>query len=77
MRLEGPDSILGPMLAMATDRGTALAPVPLPEAAFLFADIAGFTAYTETHGDVRAAQLAWRLRLGVEAQLGMPIRLNV
>jgi class 3 adenylate cyclase len=55
---------------MATDRGTALAPVPLPEAAFLFADIAGFTAYTETHGDVRAAQLAWRLRLGVEAQLG-------
>jgi class 3 adenylate cyclase len=58
------------MLGMATDRSTALAPVPLPEAAFLFADIAGFTAFTETHGDVRAAQLAWRLRLGVEAQLG-------
>jgi adenylate cyclase len=46
------------------------AAVPLAEAAFLFADIVGFTAYTETHGDSRAAELAWRLRLGVEAQLG-------
>jgi adenylate cyclase len=44
--------------------------VPLPEAAFLFADIAGFTAYTEIHGDEAAAELAWRLRLGVEGQLG-------
>ena len=44
--------------------------VLLPEAAFLFADIAGFTAYTEIHGDAPAAELAWRLRLGVEAQLG-------
>lgn len=43
---------------------------PVPEAAFLFADIAGFTAFTETEGDTRAAELAWRLRLGVEAQLG-------
>jgi adenylate cyclase len=58
------------MFEPTTDLGAPLAPVPLPEAAFLFADIAGFTAYTETHGDVRAAELAWRLRLGVEAQLG-------
>src|SRR5918999_3364416 len=43
--------------------------IALPEAAFLFVDIAGFTAYTEIHGDERAAELAWRLRLGVEAQL--------
>lgn len=48
----------------------ALAPVPLSDAAFLFADIAGFTAFTELHGDARAAELAWRLRLGVEQQLG-------
>jgi adenylate cyclase len=54
----------------ATHPTDAVAPVPLPEAAFLFADIAGFTAYTEANGDVRAAELAWRLRLGVEAQLG-------
>ncbi len=58
------------MLKTATDPSAALAPVPLSDAAFLFADIAGFTAYTEIHGDVRAAELAWRLRLGVEAQLG-------
>jgi class 3 adenylate cyclase len=45
------------------------APVHLPDAAFLFADIAGFTAFTERHGDLRAAELAWRLRLGVEEQL--------
>src|SRR5918999_2109257 len=44
--------------------------IALPDAAFLFADVAGFTAYTEIHGDARAAELAWRLRLGVEAQLG-------
>jgi adenylate cyclase len=44
--------------------------IALPEAAFLFADVAGFTAYTEIHGDARAAELAWRLRLGTEAQLG-------
>src|ERR1700747_30810 len=47
----------------------APAAVCLPEAAFLFADIAGFTAFTERHGDLRAAELAWRLRLGVESQL--------
>ena len=40
------------------------------EAAFLFADIVGFSAFTEQHGDERAAELAWRLRLGVERQLG-------
>ena len=49
---------------------SAAAPVPVQEAAFLFADIAGFTALTELEGDTRAAELAWRMRLGVEAQLG-------
>src|SRR5438105_1173077 len=49
---------------------TATTPVELPAAAFLFADIVSFTAYTETHGDAAAAALAWRLRLGVEEQLG-------
>ena len=49
---------------------TAPGAIALPDAAFLFADIAGFTAYTEIHGDARAAELAWRLRLGVEDQLG-------
>jgi adenylate cyclase len=44
--------------------------IELGEAAFLFVDIEGFTAYTEIHGDAAAADLAWRLRLGVEAQLG-------
>jgi adenylate cyclase len=58
------------MLDTPTASGTTLTTVPLPEAAFLFADIAGFTAFTELHGDARAAQLAWRLRLGVERQLG-------
>jgi adenylate cyclase len=58
------------MLTTATDLNEALAPVPLGEAAFLFADVVGFTAFTEAHGDARAAELAWRLRLGVEAQLG-------
>jgi len=46
-------------------------PVELPAAAFLFADIVGFTAYTEDHGDLAAAELASRLRLGVEEQLGV------
>jgi adenylate cyclase len=45
-------------------------PTTVREAAFLFADIVGFTAFTEQHGDERAAELAWRLRLGVERQLG-------
>jgi class 3 adenylate cyclase len=49
---------------------TAIAPVELPPAAFLFADVVAFTAYTEARGDAAAAQLAWRLRLGVEQQLG-------
>ena len=53
-----------------TERRLCPDPVEVPEAAFLFADIVGFTAYTETHGDAAAAELAWRLRLGVEAQLG-------
>jgi class 3 adenylate cyclase len=44
-------------------------PRPVSEAAFLFADIVGFTAFTEAEGDERAAELAWRLRLGVESQL--------
>jgi len=45
-------------------------PTMVREAAFLFADIVGFSAFTEQHGDERAAELAWRLRLGVERQLG-------
>jgi adenylate cyclase len=58
------------MLDVATRPRTALTAVPLPGAAFLFADIAGFTAFTELNGDAAAAELAWRLRLGVERQLG-------
>ncbi len=58
------------MLKTITDRRMALRPVPLPEAAFLFADVAGFAAFTEIRGDADAAALAWRLRLGVEEQLG-------
>jgi adenylate cyclase len=58
------------MLQAAINASTAPARVALPEAAFLFADIARFTAYTEIHGDARAAELAWRMRLGVEGQLG-------
>jgi adenylate cyclase len=54
----------------ATNHHLAPGAVALPDAAFLFADIVGFTAYTEIHGDTLAAELAWRLRLGVEAQLG-------
>ncbi|HEX4563398.1 MAG TPA: adenylate/guanylate cyclase domain-containing protein [Solirubrobacteraceae bacterium] len=49
---------------------TTAAPVELPAAAFLFADVVSFTAYTEDQGDAAAAQLAWRLRLGVERELG-------
>jgi adenylate cyclase len=45
-------------------------PTRVREAAFLFADIVGFTAFTEQHSDERAAELAWRLRLGVERELG-------
>lgn len=58
------------MLQVDTDPRTIPARVPLPEAAFLFADIARFTVFTEIYGDARAAELAWRLRLGVEEQLG-------
>jgi adenylate cyclase len=57
------------MFDAANDLSAQLAPVPVSEAAFLFADISGYTAYTETQGDARAAELAWRLRLGVEGQL--------
>jgi adenylate cyclase len=58
------------MFETVTDRAVAQAPVCLGDAAFLFADIVGFTAFTEAHGDAHAAELAWRLRLGVERQLG-------
>lgn len=58
------------MHQLAIDPSTTPARVPLPEAAFLFADIARFTVFTEIHGDARAAELAWRMRLGVEEQLG-------
>lgn len=58
------------MLEKVTDRYATQPPVCLEEAAFLFADIVGFTAFTEAHGDAHAAELAWRLQLGVERQLG-------
>jgi adenylate cyclase len=58
------------MLEVVRDREVTQAPVHVGEAAFLFADVVGFTAFTEAHGDARAAELAWRLRLGVERQLG-------
>jgi len=58
------------MFQVAADASPTPVRVTLPEAAFLFADIARFTAFTETHGDTRAAELAWRMRLGVEGQLG-------
>jgi adenylate cyclase len=63
------DSV-SPILDSMAAASSTPAPVPLPQAAFLFADIAGFTTFTEREGDVRAAELAWRLRLGVEQQLG-------
>ncbi len=58
------------MLQVATDASPVPMRVVLPEAAFLFADLACFTAFTEMHGDARAAESAWRMRLGVEGQLG-------
>jgi adenylate cyclase len=58
------------MFETVTDRELAQAPECLGDAAFLFADIVGYTAFTEAHGDAHAAELAWRLRLGVERQLG-------
>jgi len=42
---------------------------------FLFADIVGFTSYTERHGDDAAADLAARFRAGVEALLPEGARL--
>lgn len=58
------------MLKTATTANTAPLRVALSDAAFLFADIASFTTFTEVHGDARAAELAWRMRLGVERVLG-------
>lgn len=57
------------MLHTLDGRAAAQAPQQVDEAAFLFADIVGFTAYNEEHGDARAAELAWRLRIGVEQAL--------
>ncbi len=42
---------------------------------FIFADIVGFTSYTERHGDAAAADLAARFRSGVEAMLPEGARL--
>jgi class 3 adenylate cyclase/YHS domain-containing protein len=39
------------------------------DATFLFADIAGFTALTEVHGDEEAAELASRFAAAVRAEL--------
>ena len=46
--------------------------VPVPrdaEATFLFADIAGFTALTEAHGDEQAVQLVEEFASAVQAEL--------
>lgn len=40
-----------------------------PEATFLFADIAGFTALTEAHGDEHAVQLVEEFAEAVQAEL--------
>lgn len=58
------------MLSAALSPAGPSTPVALPAAAFLFVDIVSFTAFTEERGDAAAASLAWRLRLGVEEQLG-------
>ena len=42
---------------------------PAPAATFLFADIAGFTALTEAHGDEQAAQLVTDFCAAVNAEL--------
>jgi class 3 adenylate cyclase len=39
------------------------------EATFLFADIAGFTALTEAHGDEQALQLVEEFASAVQAEL--------
>ena len=52
------------------DRSDAAETVPGPTAAtFLFADIAGFTALTEAHGDEQAATLVAEFCDGVTAEL--------
>lgn len=57
------------MLATVPTVDAPLLQTTVAETAFLFADIVGFSAFTERHGDLRAAQLARRLRSGVERQL--------
>jgi adenylate cyclase len=47
----------------------SLQPVPDTAATFLFADIAGFTALTEAHGDEEAAALAADFCAAVKAEL--------
>ena len=51
-----------------------LPPVPI-EATFCFVDLEGFTAQTETHGDVHAADLATRFAKLTRAVLGRRDRL--
>src|SRR5687768_11082253 len=41
----------------------------MPEATFMFADIAGFTALTEAHGDEEAAELVADFCAAVQAEL--------
>jgi adenylate cyclase len=55
-------------------RGARMTPTPTPrpdavEATFLFADIAGFTALTEAHGDEQAADLVAMFCDAVNAEL--------
>ncbi len=56
-----------PSLAASVVRDYALA--VSGEATFLFADIAGFTALTEAHGDEQAVQLVEEFASAVQAEL--------
>jgi adenylate cyclase len=48
---------------------TQVQPPPAQSAAFIFADIAGFTALTEAHGDQQAAELVAKFCRAVQAEL--------
>ena len=58
------------MTEVDLDEGSGIATPPVgPEATFLFADIAGFTALTEAHGDEQAAALVADFCKAVKAEL--------
>jgi class 3 adenylate cyclase/YHS domain-containing protein len=56
-------------VSSAPDTATASTAAGAQEATFLFADIAGFTALTEAHGDEEAAELVAAFCRAVKAQL--------